>query len=227
MDPDQNRLEIDPFRHQPPFDWRALFGNDHPVDIEIGCGKGRFLAAIAERSPARNFLGAERAARFYRKAVARVRHRGVRNVRLMRADGLDLLDRWVPPASVQRIHLYFPDPWPKKRHHKRRIVRPALLQLAARAVPPGGEFRVATDHPEYRQVIREQFAAHAEFFAPRPWSAEDPERLPTSYSEKWQRAGRALWWARYHRTSAPARPTSPLDAFQRDATFPTAHGAGD
>ena len=193
--------EVDPTQLSPPLVWAELFGNPHPVDVEIGCGKARFLATIAARSPEQNFLGVERAGKYYRKGVARVRRARLANARLMQADGLDLLDRWVAPQSIRRLHIYFPDPWPKKRHQKRRIFRPALLQLAARALPPGGEFRVATDHAEYGEIIRDLFAAHTALFETRCWAPDDPERIPTSYSEKWRRAGRDLWWARYQRTS--------------------------
>jgi tRNA (guanine-N7-)-methyltransferase len=190
-------LEIDPFAVEPPLVWLDLFGNDHPVELEIGCGKGMFLREAARGCPECNYLGVERAGKYYRRAVERLARAGVTNVRLLRADGLDVLDRWIPPAAVRVIHILFPDPWPKKRHHKRRVFRPALMALAHRALAPGGELRVATDHPEYGEAIRCLLAEHAHLFTPLPWSAEEYERLPTNYALKWQRLGRPLWWARY------------------------------
>lgn len=223
-------IEVDPTQESPPLDWAALFGNPHPVDVEIGCGNARFLMAIARQLPARNFLGVERSGKYYRKAVAHLTRADLPNARLLRADGLDLLDRWVAPGSLQRIHLYFPDPWPKKRHHKRRIFRPALLALAARALLPGAEFRLATDHAEYGAVIRTLFAQQRALFEPLPWATDDRDRLPTSYSERWRRAGRRLWWARYVRAAGAVgrrTPTSPLDASGPDATFRSVSGPSD
>ncbi len=190
-------LEVDPFAAAPPLSWPDLFGNGRPVELEIGCGKGMFLREAARRWSDRNFLGVERAGKYYRRAVERLGRSGLPNVRLLRADGLDVLDRWVPAASVSIIHILFPDPWPKTRHHKRRIFRPALMTLAHRALGPGGELRVATDHAEYAAAIRRLLAEHAQLFAPQPWPTDESEQLPTNYALKWQRLGRPLWWGRY------------------------------
>ena len=190
-------IEINPAVWTPPFDWSALFGNSHPVEVELGCGKGLFLREAARQAPQTNFLGVERAGKYFRTAVARLTRAELPNIRMQRADGFDVLDRWVAPRSIQRLHIYFPDPWPKKRHHKRRIVCPQMMRLAARALVPGGEFRVATDHEVYREIIREVLAAHHELFEPLPWPADAPDRLPTNYALKWQRDGRRLWWARF------------------------------
>lgn len=194
-------LAVDPTTWTPPFDWNVLFGNDGPVEVELGCGKGMFLKEAARLRPAVNFLGVERAGKYYRTALARLERAGRDRVRLLRADGLDVLDRWVPPVSIRALHIYFPDPWPKKRHQKRRIFRPALFRLAAEAVAPGGELRMATDNQPYREAIEALCAAHREWWAPRPWPAEDPEQLPTNYALKWTRLGRPLWWARFERTA--------------------------
>jgi tRNA (guanine-N7-)-methyltransferase len=190
---------IDPAALTPPFDWPALYGNARPVEIEIGSGKGMFLKEAGRARPDTNFLGVERASRFYRTAVERVTRAGLANVRLLRADGMDVLDRWVAPGSIGALHVYFPDPWPKKRHLKRRLFRPAMLELAARALPAGAELCLATDHVEYGEAIRALLAAHDSLFEPRDWPADDPGRLPTNYALKWERAGRTLWWARYRR----------------------------
>jgi tRNA (guanine-N7-)-methyltransferase len=189
-------IEIDPAQWTPPFAWPAVFGDAAPVELEIGCGKGMFLKEAARANSGTRYLGVERAGKFYRVAVRRLSRAGLSNVRMMRSDGLDVLARWVPSASLQVIHIYFPDPWPKKRHHKRRIFRPALLDLAVRSLVPGGEVRVATDDDAYGGVIRALFAGDARF-APQPWPEEAADRHPTNYALKWRRAGRPLWWARY------------------------------
>jgi tRNA (guanine-N7-)-methyltransferase len=192
-------IEVDPAALTPPFDWPALYGNRNPVEVEIGSGKGMFLKEAGRARPETNFLGVERAGRFYRTAVERVTRAGLGNVRLLRADGLDVLDRWVAPRSIDALHVYFPDPWPKKRHLKRRVFRPALLALAARALPAGRDFCLATDHAEYAAAIRALFADAEALFSPCVWPADDAGRLPTNYALKWEQAGRTLWWARYRR----------------------------
>lgn len=193
-------LEIDPTATPCPLDWGQLFGNDRPVELELGSGKGMFLRGAAQMTPETNFLGNERAGKYYRQAVLRLTRAALPNVRLFQADGLDLLDRWVVAESIAVLHVYFPDPWPKKRHHKRRIFRPELLAMAHRALCPEGEFRLATDHPEYRALIEELFAAHTGLFEPLQWDVTTgPAQLPTNYSRKWERAGRRLWWARFRK----------------------------
>ncbi|MBX3322154.1 MAG: tRNA (guanosine(46)-N7)-methyltransferase TrmB [Phycisphaeraceae bacterium] len=134
-------------------DVRAWFENpDRPLEIEIGSGKGTFLIQQAEIEPETNFLGIEWAAEFYAYAADRVRRRreaGVlSNVRLLNSDATEFL-RWRCPDGVARvIHLYFSDPWPKRRHHKKRVVQHRFLADAWRVLAPGGELRVVTDHEE-------------------------------------------------------------------------------
>jgi tRNA (guanine-N7-)-methyltransferase len=190
-------LRVEPALHSPPFDWVMLFRNTNPVEIEIGCGKGMFLKETSHLHPDVNYLGVEWANKYLRVAEERLSRAGRANVRLMRADGLDVLQRWVAPGSVRVLHIYFPDPWPKKRHHKRRLLRPAFLELAARALIPGGEIRLATDNDPYAEVIRALLEDWRARFSPADWPADDPDRLPTNYACKWQRQGRPLWWARY------------------------------
>jgi tRNA (guanine-N7-)-methyltransferase len=200
-------LEIDPSACSPPFQWATVFGNANPVEVEIGCGKGMFLKEAARANPNTNYLGVERATRYLRVALHRLTRAGLANVRLMGCDGLDLLSRWVPPDSVHALHIYFPDPWPKRRHQKRRIFRPELLELSARALCPGGEFYLATDHESYGEVIRGLLAAQASRFSPVDWPEDSPDRFPTNYALKWRRQDRPLWWARYRFIDSPAAST--------------------
>ena len=189
-------IEIEPLDWTPPFDWPALFGRSGPVELEIGCGKGMFLKEAARANADTLYLGVERAGKFYRVAVRRLSRARLDTVRLMRADGLDVLARWVAPATLRTIHVYFPDPWPKKRHHKRRVFRPALLDLAARALVVGGELRAATDDAPYAELVRTLLAADPRFTA-LPWPDDAPDRYASNYELKWRRAGRTLWWGRY------------------------------
>ncbi len=190
-------LEVDPTLLEPPLDWRALFRNGLPVEVELGCGKGMFLREAARLNPRVNYFGVERAGKYYRKAVDRLSRAGLTNIRLMCADALDVMHRWIPPGSIRTLHIYFPDPWPKKRHHKRRIFRPELMALAGRALAPGGELRTATDHAGCGAVIRQILASHTELFIQLPWPEDSADRLPTNYAIKWEREGRSMWWARF------------------------------
>jgi tRNA (guanine-N7-)-methyltransferase len=134
-------------------DFRSWFGRSAggvgaPLEIEIGSGKGTFLVEQAPRSPETNFLGIEWAREFYLYAADRLRRRGVGNVRMLHTDAAEFL-RWrCPDAIVSVIHLYFSDPWPKKKHHKNRVVQHDFLGEAWRVLIPGGELRVVTDHDE-------------------------------------------------------------------------------
>ena len=134
-------------------DWEDVFGNPGPVEIEIGIGKGRFLIDAAQKHPQVNFLGLERAAKYLRIAHERSLKRNLQNIRLVRADAQEFLEFFVASISVQAIHLYFPDPWPKKRHHKRRLFNEHFLREVERILKPGGRLWLATDHGEYFQVM--------------------------------------------------------------------------
>ena len=180
-----------------PVDLVSLFGRAAPVELEIGTGKGRFLLESAAAHPERSWLGLEIETEYCVLARLRAARRGLSNVRIEPLDGREFVIRRVAPASLAGLHVYFPDPWPKRRHQKRRIFRPELLALARRALVPGGELRVATDHAEYGEAIRRLLAEHAHLFTPLPWPADEGAPLPTNYALKWQRLGRPLWWARY------------------------------
>src|SRR5205807_4142652 len=132
-----------------PLDWGELFGNDHPVELEIGMGKGTFLVEQAKARPETNFLGIEWARWFWRYASDRLRRAGCGNTRTVRAEASFFLREFVPPASLAVLHIYFPDPWPKARHHKRRLIQPAFMPLVQRVLVAGGRLQVVTDHQGY------------------------------------------------------------------------------
>lgn len=127
-------------------------------EIEIGSGKGTFLLEEGARRPEVNFLGIEHAREFFLYAADRVRRRGLANVRLLYADAAAFLRHRTPDAIASVIHLYFPDPWPKSRHHKRRMVQDAFLAEALRVLEPGGELRIVTDHDDYWEWMEGFFA---------------------------------------------------------------------
>ena len=140
-------------------DFPALFGNSHPVTIEIGFGMGTATAEIAEAQPAVNYLGLE----VHRPGVGRllgeIKRRGLRNVYIIQHDALEVLESMVPDESVNAFHVFFPDPWPKKRHHKRRLVQHPHTDLFARKLAPGGYFYMVTDWLEYAETALKELAA--------------------------------------------------------------------
>jgi tRNA (guanine-N7-)-methyltransferase len=184
-----------------PLEWAAVFGNDGPVEIEIGSGKGTFLVDAAAVRPDVNFLAIEVASAYAEHLRDRVRRRDLRNVRVTRAEAGRFLEEHVPPGSVRAIHLYFPDPWPKKRHHKRRLVTPAFALGAARALAPGGEIRFVSDHEEY---FAEATAALADTPGLAAAPVGDAMTDLTNYERKYRAEGRPIHRARFVRVASPA-----------------------
>jgi len=143
-------------------DFVRIFGRAGPVHIEIGAGKGTFLLNQARAQPDDNFLGIEWARKYYRYAVDRIGRWGLTNVRIIRTDAATFLADFIPDNSVECFHIYFPDPWPKKRHHKRRFICPVNLEHLIRCLKTGGQLKIATDHAGYFEVIQTVLAARNE-----------------------------------------------------------------
>ena len=139
-------------------DFDDIFGRRYPVHIEVGSGRGTFLVNEAEARCDVNFLGIERARKYYRYAVDRIGRWGLPNVRIIRTDAASFIAEFVPDSSVECFHIYFPDPWPKKRHHKRRFLCAANIDHLLRCLKTGGEIRIATDHAEYFEAITKALA---------------------------------------------------------------------
>ncbi len=144
-------------------DLSALFGDDRPVELEIGVGKGRFILLAGAARPQVNYLGVEVARRYHVRAVERVGKRGLTNVRLVHAEASSFIADRLGDSQLAGAHVYFPDPWPKKRHHKRRFFQAATLAELARVLRPGALLRVVTDHPEYADVIVAVVAGRPDF----------------------------------------------------------------
>ena len=156
-------LRLDPERAIVSIDWEETFGEAGPVEIEIGIGKGRFLLACAELRPEVHYLGVEWANKYLRIAEARAARRGLPNVRFVRADARELVCRAIPPASVSCYYVFYPDPWPKKRHHKRRFLQRDCVDHLARTLIADGKLHVATDHRDYWSQIEPLLDGHAAF----------------------------------------------------------------
>jgi len=155
-------------------DARAVFGRDAPLIVEIGSGMGETTALIAAGHPEIDYLAIEVHAPGVGSLLKRIDETGLENLRVIRHDALDVLARMIPDAGLAGIHLFFPDPWPKKRHHKRRLVQPAFAALAARKLASGGYLHAATDWRDYAMQMLEVLSAEtlientAPGFAPRP-----------------------------------------------------------
>jgi len=134
-------------------DARALFGRDAPLVVEIGSGMGETTLEIARADPATDFIAIEVHAPGVGSLLRGIEAAGLTNLRVIRHDAIEVLEHMIPDASLAGIHLFFPDPWPKKRHHKRRIVQPAFAALAARKLKIGGVLHAATDWAEYAAWI--------------------------------------------------------------------------
>jgi len=172
------------------------------VWLEIGFGAGEHLAAQAERHPEIGFLGSEVFENGIARLVAEIARRDLRNVRIFPDDARLLLDR-LTPTSLDRVFILFPDPWPKQRHHKRRLVAPATLARLAILLRPGAELRLATDDRDYLAWMLEHATAHPAFqwLARRPadWRERPPDWPPTRYEEKARAAGRMPAFLRFVR----------------------------
>ena len=184
----------------PPFergrvDPRAWFEHaDRPFEIEIGTGKGTFLVQQAPLRPQVNYLGIEKTLAFYRYAADRARRRALANVRILWADAGEFLRFWCADGVTAVVHLYFSDPWPKKRHHKRRVVQDRALAELHRVIEPGGELRLVTDHDELWAWYEDHARRHGHLFERRPFdrveSAGAGEIVGSNFERKYRTEGR-------------------------------------
>ncbi|MGE3147959.1 MAG: tRNA (guanosine(46)-N(7))-methyltransferase TrmB [Pseudorhodoplanes sp.] len=186
------RLSLD-LAKPPPKDLRSLFGGVEAVRLESGFGGGEHLIAEAGRNPCTGFIGIEPYVNGMGKALSAIAERDLGNIRLHHGDTVDVLN-WLPDASLSRFDLLYPDPWPKRRHHKRRFVQDSTLARIARVLRPGGEFRFASDIPDYVAWTLQRALRAPDFM----WTAEkaDDWRKPwpdfpgTRYEAKAKREGR-------------------------------------
>ncbi len=164
-----------------------------PVVLEIGFGNGDSLAEMAEQDPGRNWLGIEVHRPGVGHLLLEIERRAIPNLRVIRHDAVEVLARGIPPASLDAVQLFFPDPWPKRRHHKRRILSAELVTLLARTLRPGGVFHAATDWEPYAEQMLETLEAASDLFenlsgqgrfAPRPAS-----RPLTKFEQRGERLG--------------------------------------
>jgi tRNA (guanine-N7-)-methyltransferase len=183
-------------------DLGSIFGNEQPVILEIGFGNGDSLAQMAKGNPGLNYLGIE----VHRPGVGHllylIEEQGIENLRIMSEDAVEIIRNQIPEQALTGVQLFFPDPWPKKKHHKRRIVQPEFVKLLASRLKPGGFFHMATDWENYAEHMLEVMSAAEDFenstkegdFIPRPDS-----RPLTKFEQRGQRLGHGVWDLLYNR----------------------------
>lgn len=196
---DYPEISLDPHEIDRLMDFDNIFGRSAPVEMEVGSGKGTFLLAEARAYPEKNFFGIEWANKYFRYAVDRIGRWNVANVRVMRTDAATFIAEHIPDESIGRFHLYFPDPWPKKRHNKRRFFCDENLVQLLRILKPDGIINIATDHDDYFEqmtevagrAIEKKRVKAIDFI--RPAGAEEGERVGTNYERKYLKEGRTTY----------------------------------
>ena len=184
-----------------PFDGRAAFGNDRPVELEVGFGKGLFLLTAAQAQPDINFVGVEIVRKYQLYTATRLAKRGLTNVRVACADVRLFLPR-IPLASLQAVHVYFPDPWWKKRHHKRRVFTAEFVAECVRVLRLGGQLHAVTDVEEYAAVMSALLAAQVALRPLPPLSENNPLHdldYLTNFERKFRKQGKPIYRMRYEK----------------------------
>ncbi len=183
-----------------PVPWDRVFGWSGPIVVEIGFGNGDFLVETAPRRPGTRFVGIELSRVSVQKAAKRLRALRIRNVRLIHWDARPALQHLFAPGSIAEVHSYFPDPWPKKRHEKRRLFSVEFCQLVASRLRQGGRVILYTDDPEYFAWVSQNFRESGVFRV----SAGPAERVPdTKYAQKWLRQGKLVYALEAWKTREP------------------------
>jgi len=187
--------------HDPPapIDWPSLFGNANPVELEVGFGKGLFLLNAAKANPAVNFAGVEIERKYQLFTATRLAKRCLHNVRLAQADARLFLRDCVGTGTLRAVHVYFPDPWWKKRHHKRRVFTPEFATQCQRVLGPGGRLSLATDVEEYFGLMREALAPLTGLRALPLEGPADDDTYRTNFERKAVERGQPVYHGLYER----------------------------
>lgn len=186
-----------------PLDLPTLFGREAPITFEIGFGNGDSLAQMAQAAPERDFIGIEVHTPGVGHLLKLVGELGLHNVRVMNSDAIDILQKRIPAHSLDRVQLFFPDPWHKTRHHKRRIVQTEFATLIASRLTTGGVFHLATDWEDYAQHMAQVMENHPLFcnMAENPPYSVRPDTRPlTKFEQRGLRLGHQVWDLRYTTT---------------------------
>ena len=177
-----------------PLDFAQIYGRDAATIVEIGFGMGETTAQIAQTHPEQNYLGLEVHTPGVGSLLKLIEQNTLTNVRIIQHDAVDVLEHMIAPAALAGLHIFFPDPWPKKRHHKRRLLQPTFVRLLASRLAAGGYLHVATDWQDYAEHILTVLGDEpllentAAGFAPRP-----PHRPLTKFEQRGLKLGHAVW----------------------------------
>jgi len=193
---------LEPSQSPVRLNWSQIFGNNHPVELEVGFGKGLFLLNGCQACPDINFLGIEILRKYQLHAATRFAKRGLKNIRLVKADAREFLRDYVQEESFQSIHVYFPDPWWKKRHMKRRLFTADFAVQCERTLQYSGRLYVATDVGGYFAVITEQLGQNTRLTLLPPPDPKQPSHdldYLTNFERKFRKEGREIYRAVYER----------------------------
>lgn len=174
---------------------RAIFSREAPLEVDIGCGDGAYLAALAGRYPQHNFLGIERLAGRVRAACNKIAQQQIENARVLRVEAAYAVTHLLPPRSVTAFHILFPDPWPKRRHQRRRVLDENFFRSLERALVPGGNIRLATDQRDYFDRMRE---AAAEVFQ---METSFDGLIGSTFQRRYEEAGAPIYRVLLRKTS--------------------------
>ena len=179
-----------------------LIKRDGAVEIEVGCGKGKFIVERAGENPDTDFIAMDRVTKFMKKGFVRAERRGLKNLLFLKIDAREFIREVVPDKRVNIFHVYFPDPWPKWRHRKRRILTPDFFTLLHQKTASGGLLEIATDHEDYYGFIK---ASHEK--VKHLWTLRQDQKnsrvfsssVKTNYEVKWEREGRTLHYLEFQK----------------------------
>jgi tRNA (guanine-N7-)-methyltransferase len=174
--------------------FEQIFGRRAPTILEIGFGMGETTARIAQTHPGNNYLGIEVHSPGVGSLLKRIAEDGLTNLRLVQHDAVEALEHMIASASLAGAHIFFPDPWPKKRHHKRRLIQPGFIALLASRLAPGAYLHAATDWQEYAEQILAVFAAESGLVNTAPGFAPRPDYRPlTKFESRGLKLGHGVW----------------------------------
>ncbi|KKD60334.1 tRNA (guanine-N7)-methyltransferase [Grimontia sp. AD028] len=182
--------------------WTEVFGNDNPVVLEIGFGMGASLVEMAKNAPEKNFIGIEVHSPGVGACLMAARDAGITNLRVMCHDAVEVFEHMLPVASLETVQLFFPDPWHKARHHKRRIVQPAFVQMLRDKLKIGGIFHMATDWENYAEHMVEVMdvaPGYKNTAVDGPYIPRPEERPLTKFEARGHRLGHGVWDMKYAR----------------------------
>jgi len=195
------RGEFTPTDYFQRLDPAELSPDGKPLEIDLGCGDGSFLLDMAAQHPERRFLGVERLLGRVRKVAKRITKAGLENAQVLRLESRYTVEWLLPPASVSRLHLLCPDPWPKVKHHRRRLVQQPFLDAIRDILTADGEFLFMTDHEEYFHWVEDEVARHGGFRR-LEWHADSFFYPKTDFQRQWEAEGKSMWRLRLAKADA-------------------------